>query len=94
MPTAGHGPLECLLAQNAEERLTEAHAWLICSALERAGLVQEDLCLMKEDARGALRLVAGSVAFPMRWSLLQKMGRRWAGVTHSRSCPVTAQLLP
>ncbi|KAK9807447.1 hypothetical protein WJX73_008098 [Symbiochloris irregularis] len=38
-------------------------------------LVQEDLCLLKDDGKGRYRLIAGSVAFPMRWSLLQKMGR-------------------
>ena len=36
---------------------------------------QEDLCiLLPSPADGKLRLVAGLVSFPMRWSLLDKMG--------------------
>lgn len=43
--------------------------------LDAAGrLVQEDLCLHLPDADGGLRLVAGSVCFPSRWSLPDKLG--------------------
>ena len=38
-------------------------------------LVQEDLVLMRRDARG-WRLVAGYVAFPSSWTLSEKFGRR------------------
>lgn len=39
-----------------------------------AHLMQEDLCLMKEDNQGVLRFVSGAVLFPQRWSLLEKLG--------------------
>jgi hypothetical protein len=40
-----------------------------------ARLVPEDLCLMREDAGGAYRLVAASLCFPSRWKLADKLGR-------------------
>jgi dimethylamine monooxygenase subunit A len=43
--------------------------------LECAGrLVQEDLCLMERGAEG-WRLTAGSVSFPTRWRLADKIGK-------------------
>jgi hypothetical protein len=44
--------------------------------IARAGrLVAEDLCLMREDARGCYRLVAAALCFPTRWRLADKLGR-------------------
>jgi hypothetical protein len=44
--------------------------------IARAGrLVAEDLCLMREDARGRYRLVAAALCFPTRWRLGDKLGR-------------------
>jgi hypothetical protein len=42
-------------------------------------VVQEDLCLMERDER-AWRLTAGSVCFPTRWSLADKIGGTLAGI--------------
>jgi hypothetical protein len=48
--------------------------------LDLAGrLVQEDLCLMAPGAQG-YRLVAGSVCFPSRWSLCEKLGLPLVGI--------------
>jgi hypothetical protein len=45
--------------------------------LDLAGrMVQEDLCLMREDAESGLyRLVAASLCFPTAWTLADKIGR-------------------
>lgn len=49
--------------------------------LEVAGrLVQEDLCVMRRDSAGAWVLVAASLCFPSRWSLLEKIGRDMAAI--------------
>jgi dimethylamine monooxygenase subunit A len=48
--------------------------------LDLAGrLVQEDLCLMRRDG-DAWRLVAGSLCFPSRWRLAEKLGQPLAGI--------------
>lgn len=50
------------------------------SPLVRAGLlVQEDLCLMAPDPNG-YRLVAAFLAFPLRWSLREKLGLPMAAI--------------
>jgi hypothetical protein len=45
--------------------------------LDLAGrLVQEDLCIMRQDAaREAYLLVGASVCFPTRWRIVEKMGK-------------------
>ncbi len=44
--------------------------------LDAAGrLVQEDLCVMEEDAVGTYRLTAASLCFPTRWLLGDKIDR-------------------
>lgn len=49
-------------------------------AIDIAGRsVQEDLCLMEREA-GSWRLTAGSVCFPTRWSLADKIGGTLAGI--------------
>jgi hypothetical protein len=49
--------------------------------IDAAGrLVQEDVCVMQRDVDGLWRLTAGSVCFPSRWSLTQKLGRTMAGI--------------
>jgi hypothetical protein len=45
-----------------------------------ARLVQEDLCLMSPDGKGAFMLSAGSVCFPLRWELTEKFGLSMAGI--------------
>lgn len=47
-----------------------------------ARLVQEDLCLMSLDDIGKYVLTAGSVCFPLRWELRDKMGLPMAGIHH------------
>ena len=50
--------------------------------LDLAGrLVQEDLCLMQQDAdSGLYRLVGASVCFPTRWRIADKMGKPLAAI--------------
>jgi hypothetical protein len=49
--------------------------------IETAGLlVQEDLCVLVPDARGRLLFTAGSVSFPSRWRLRDKIGLPMAAV--------------
>lgn len=50
--------------------------------LDLAGrMVQEDLCLMREDPEsGEYRLVGASLCFPTGWTLADKMGRSVAGI--------------
>ena len=52
--------------------------------LDLAGrLVQEDLCLMREDAESGLyRLVGASLCFPTGWNLADKIGRS-VGAIHA-----------
>jgi hypothetical protein len=47
-----------------------------------ARLVQEDLCLMSPDGKGTYILSAGSVCFPLRWELTDKIGLPMAGIHH------------
>ncbi len=47
-----------------------------------ARLVQEDLCVMTPDGKGTYVLTAGSVCFPLRWELTDKMGLPMAGIHH------------
>ena len=64
------------------------HRWQLgdeaLHCLDLAGrMVQEDLCLMREDAEtGLYRLVAASLCFPTGWNLAEKMGRS-LGAIHS-----------
>ena len=63
--------IEAYLARHHPELLPGPAA---PSPLVRAGLlVQEDLCLMAPDP-GGYRLVAAFLAFPLRWSLFEKLG--------------------
>ncbi len=48
-----------------------------------ARLIQEDLCLMSPDGKGAYVLSAGSVCFPLRWELTEKFGLPMAGIHHA-----------
>jgi hypothetical protein len=49
-------------------------------AIERAGrAVQEDLCVM-QPVNGVWSMVAGSVCFPTRWSLADKIGKSLAAI--------------
>ncbi|HVA39403.1 MAG TPA: DUF3445 domain-containing protein [Candidatus Binataceae bacterium] len=48
-----------------------------------ARLIQEDLCLMSPDGKGTYLLSAGSVCFPLRWELTEKLGLPMAGIHHS-----------
>jgi hypothetical protein len=49
--------------------------------IETAGLlVQEDLCVLVPDGKGGLPFVAGSVSFPSRWRLRDKIGLPMAAV--------------
>jgi hypothetical protein len=49
-------------------------------AIDRAGrAVQEDLCVM-QPVNGRWSLVAGSVCFPTRWSLVDKIGKSLAAI--------------
>ncbi|HZO82155.1 MAG TPA: DUF3445 domain-containing protein [Candidatus Binataceae bacterium] len=47
-----------------------------------ARLVQEDLCLMSPDGTGTYVLTAGSVCFPLRWELRDKIGLPMAAIHH------------
>ncbi len=47
-----------------------------------ARLIQEDLCLMSPDGTGTYVLTAGSVCFPLRWELRDKMGLPMAAIHH------------
>lgn len=47
-----------------------------------ARLIQEDLCVMTPDGKGTYVLTAGSVCFPLRWELTDKMGLPMAGIHH------------
>lgn len=40
-----------------------------------ARLVQEDLCILQQDAGGTLVLTGACLCFPSRWRLAEKMGR-------------------
>ena len=63
--------------------------------LDLAGrLVQEDLCLMREDAESGLyRLVAASLCFPTGWNLADKMGHS-LGTIHGPIPNYDSQLGP
>jgi hypothetical protein len=61
------------------ENLINGETWRVedfaDAPLDLAGrLVQEDLCLMSPGADGAYRLSAGSLCFPFRWELRDKIG--------------------
>jgi hypothetical protein len=47
-----------------------------------ARLIQEDLCVMSPDGKGSYILTAGSVRFPLRWELRDKMGQPMAEIHH------------
>ncbi len=50
--------------------------------LELAGrLVQEDFCLMQKSDRGYI-LAAASLCFPLRWRLLEKLGKSMMQIHH------------
>jgi hypothetical protein len=60
--------------------------------IETAGLlVQEDLCVLVPDGHGRLPFVAGSVSFPSRWRLRDKVGLPMAAV-HGPVAHYEAQL--
>ena len=55
--------------------LNEAHS-LDAPPLDLVGrLVQEDVCLLRDEGDGTLTLVAAVLCFPSRWRLSSKMGR-------------------
>jgi len=60
-----------------DNRLTgERHNLADADSLDAAGrLVQEDFCLLQEEA-GGLSLIAAVLCFPGRWRLADKIGRR------------------
>ena len=69
------------------ENLTNGERWDIAdfadAPLDLAGrLVQEDLCLMSPRAGDIYVLNAGSVCFPLRWELKDKMGLPLAAIHH------------
>ena len=69
----GIGPTE-VKASAVDVELTDGKGQAL-HPLDIAGrLVQEDLCLLKRTSDGWI-LVAGSVCFPSRWSLAEKIGR-------------------
>lgn len=43
--------------------------------LVAGSIVQEDLLLLMEDARGSYRLAAGHLCFPLHWKLEDKLGK-------------------
>jgi len=62
------------------ERSTATHLDPAMPPLELAArLVQEDLCVLVEDA-GTWRLRAACVCFPSRWSLREKLGASLLGI--------------
>ena len=69
------------------ENLTNGERWNIAdfaaAPLDLAGrLVQEDLCLMSPRAGDIYVLGAGSVCFPLRWELRDKIGLPLAAIHH------------
>lgn len=49
--------------------------------LDRIGrLVQEDVCLLRDEGDGTLTLVAAILCFPSRWRLSSKMGKPLAAI--------------
>ena len=66
--------------------MAKSGAWATSAPrpLDLAGrLIQEDLCLMSPDGKGAYLLSAGSVCFPLRWELTEKFGLTMAGIHHA-----------
>ncbi|MGO9452483.1 MAG: heme-dependent oxidative N-demethylase family protein [Candidatus Binataceae bacterium] len=69
------------------ENLVNGETWRIADFVEApldlaARLVQEDLCLMSPGDTGTYVLSAGSVCFPFRWELSDKMGLPTAAIHH------------
>ena len=69
------------------ENLINGEAWRVAEFAHApldlaARLIQEDLCLMSPDGKGTYVLTAGSVCFPLRWELTDKMGLPMAGIHH------------
>lgn len=67
------------------ENLINGEVWRIsdfrAAPLDLAArLVQEDLCIMSPDVKGAYLLTAGSVCFPLRWELADKVGLTTAAI--------------
>lgn len=67
------------------ENLINGETWQISdftdAPLDLAGrLVQEDLCLMSPDRNGIYVLSAGSLCFPFRWELRDKLGLPMAAI--------------
>ena len=67
------------------ENLINGETWrikdFVDGPLDLAGrLVQEDLCLMSPSSTGAFVLSAGSLCFPFRWELKDKIGLPMAAV--------------
>jgi len=67
------------------ENLINGETWRVgdfsAAPLDLAGrLIQEDLCLMSPDGKGAYLLSAGSVCFPLRWELTEKFGLTMTGI--------------
>lgn len=69
------------------ENLINGEAWRIAEFAHApldlaARLIQEDLCLMSPGGSGTYVLTAGSVCFPLRWELADKMGLPMAAIHH------------
>src|SRR5262245_11101229 len=69
------------------ENLTNGERWDIADFADApldlaARLVQEDLCLMSPRAGDIYVLSAGSVCFPLRWELRDKIGLPLAAIHH------------
>jgi|SRR5208282_198821 len=69
------------------ENLINGESWRIADFVEApldlaARLIQEDLCLMSPGGADTYALSAGSVCFPFRWELRDKMGLPMAAIHH------------
>ena len=84
---AGALPADALDPSLRIENLLNGESWRVADFLEMplelAGrLVQEDLCLMSLGPDGTYRLSAGSLCFPFRWELRDKIGLPLTAIHH------------
>jgi len=84
---SGAAPGDELIADTRIENLINGYVWRISDFLEApldlAGrLVQEDLCLMSPGPRATYVLSAGSLCFPFRWELRDKIGLPLNAIHH------------
>jgi hypothetical protein len=82
----GHFPAHYQIENGAIAHSLTGDRWLLSDFADRpldlAGrLVQDDLCLMLPGPEGYI-LGAGSVCFPSRWSLQEKIGKPMAQIHH------------